>query len=40
MQKETIYVGIDVAKSHVDVAVRPTGDGWGVSNDETGIAEL
>ena len=40
MEPETVYVGIDVSKSYVDVAVRPTGQRWNISNDEPGIREL
>ena len=40
MKQHCIYVGIDVAKARVDVAVRPVGDRCEVSNDEAGIAEL
>ncbi len=40
MEQEGIYVGIDVAKAQVDVAVRPTGQRWVVSFDETGVGEL
>ncbi|MYC46711.1 MAG: IS110 family transposase [Chloroflexi bacterium] len=40
MEQHCIYVGIDVAKARVDVAVRPVGDRCEVSNDEAGIAEL
>ena len=40
MGHEGIYVGIDVAKAKVDVAVRPTSQRWVVSYDETGVAEL
>lgn len=40
MEQEAIYVGIDVAKARVDVAVRPTNDGWLVSNDDEGIRQL
>ena len=40
MDKELIYVGIDVAKDRVDVAVRPSGKVWSVSYDEAGIADL
>ena len=29
MEQEATYVGIDVAKAQVDVAVRPTDDRWG-----------
>ena len=35
-----IYVGIDVAKARVDVAIRPGGDTREVSNDQAGIAAL
>ncbi len=35
-----VYVGIDVAKAQVDVAVRPGGDRREVSNDPAGIAAL
>ena len=34
------YVGIDVAKAKLDVAIRPEGDRCVVSNDDTGIATL
>ena len=34
------YVGIDVAKDHLDVHVRPDGRAWRVANDEAGIAAL
>jgi len=34
------FVGIDVAKAQLDIAVRPTGDRWSVPNDEAGIATL
>ena len=34
------YVGIDVAKARLDVAIRPEGDRCVVSNDDTGIATL
>ena len=40
MEQESTYVGIDIAKAHLDVAVRPTGQGWVVSYDETGVREL
>ena len=40
MEKEGTYVGIDVAKAQVDVAVRPTDDRWRVSHDEAGIRQL
>ena len=40
MEQEEIYVGIDVSKARVDVAVRPANDGWMVSNDDAGIRLL
>ena len=39
MEQEAVYVGIDVPKACVDVAVRPTGQMWTISNDESGIRE-
>ena len=35
-----VYVGIDVSKERLDIAVRPTGESWHVPNDEEGIDEL
>ena len=40
MEQQTVYVGIDVAKAHLDIAVRPSGQRWTISNDESGIREL
>ena len=40
MEGEPRYVGIDVSKAQVDVAVRPTAQRWVVSYDETGVEEL
>ena len=40
MEQHGIYVGIDVAKAQVDVAIRPGGDRREVSNDQAGIAAL
>lgn len=34
------YVGIDVAKATLDIAVLPNGETWTVTNDETGLQEL
>jgi len=34
------FVGIDVAKATLDVAVRPTGERWSAPNDEAGIGAL
>jgi transposase len=40
MSTEPSFVGLDVAKATLDVAVRPTGEYWQVANDEPGIREL
>ena len=40
MQQEATYVGIDVAKEMLDVALRPTGERWRVAHDEQGLAQL
>lgn len=36
----SIFVGIDVSKAALDVALRPQSAAWRCSNDEAGIAEL
>ena len=40
MGGEARFVGIDVSKAQVDVAVRPTGKRWVLPYDETGIEGL
>jgi transposase len=40
MDTPPVFVGIDVAKSHLDVASRPAGATWQVTNDEAGIVPL
>lgn len=40
MEGEPTYVGIDVSKAQVDVAVRPTGQRWVVSYDDSSVEEL
>ena len=40
MRSEPMFVGIDVSKAHLDVAVRPTGQSWALPYDETGIEGL
>jgi transposase len=34
------FVGIDVAKAQVDMALRPSGERWAVANDASGVAML
>ena len=34
MKRAPTYVGIDVAKDRVDIAVRPTGQSWSASYEE------
>src|SRR2546423_4225040 len=40
MSEPAVFVGIDVAKATLDVAVRPSGAGWVSANDEAGIQAL
>ena len=40
MQQEATYVGIDVAKEMLDVALRPTGECWRVEHDAAGLEQL
>ena len=40
MPQEHVFVGIDVAKDHLDVAVIPSGEAFQVANDREGRAEL
>jgi transposase len=37
---EQSFVGIDVSKAHLDVAVRPSRESWRENRDESGIAAL
>jgi transposase len=34
------FVGSDVAKAQLDIALRPTGECWAVVNDDAGLAAL
>lgn len=38
-QTPAVYVGIDVAKAHVDIMVRPSGQQWRASQDASGRQE-
>src|SRR3989442_3324518 len=40
MNQADVFVGIDVAKSRLDVALHPSGATWTVPNSEAGIAGL
>lgn len=40
MATEALFVGIDVSKAVLDVAVTPTGEQWKVQNDPDGIGDL
>lgn len=40
MRPAPVFVGIDVSKLMLDVAVHPTGEVWRVPNDAEGIADL
>ena len=35
-----VFVGIDVANAQLDIALRPTGERWALTNDDAGIAVL
>lgn len=39
MEKEKVYVGIDVAKASLDIAVHSSGRRWKFSNDDSGISQ-
>jgi transposase len=38
--EHSTFVGIDVAKAHLDVHIRPTGEAFRVSQDDAGLATL
>jgi len=40
METTALYVGIDVAQAHLDVAVCPSGEEWRVAHDPDGITAL
>lgn len=40
MSDPAVFVGIDVAKATLDLALRPSGERWTVANDETAIHTL
>lgn len=38
--KNEVYVGIDVSKNKVDLAIYPDGKGWSELQDEAGLERL
>ena len=40
MSAPQLFVGVDVAKAQLDMALRSTGERWAVAHDDTGIATL
>ena len=40
MAEENVYVGIDVSKAWLDIAVEPGEELWRTENSELGIAKL
>ena len=40
MSDEPCFVGIDVAKAELDIALRPSGERWTVPNDAGGVVTL
>lgn len=40
LMKSEFFVGIDVSKDHLDVAVRPSGEAWREAHDQAGIIRL
>ena len=40
MSSSPVFIGVDVSKTRLDVAARPSGECWQASNDPAGIAEL
>jgi len=40
MKQEGAYIGVDVAKANLDLAVYLSGDPWRVANDEAGISAI
>jgi transposase len=40
MSEPQLFVGIDVAKAQLDIALRPTGERWAVPNDDASILPL
>ena len=39
-ERRPVFVGIDVSKARLDIAVRPTGETWQAANDDAAIRDL
>ena len=40
MALDPCFVGLDVAKDHIDVSIRPSGEGWQAAQTEDGLTDL
>ena len=40
MREVPCFIGIDVAKAQLDIALRPSGERWAVPNDTSGVTRL
>ena len=40
MRDVPCFIGIDVAKAQLDIAIRPSGERWAVANDASGVMTL
>jgi transposase len=40
MPEQDVFIGIDVAKRHLDLAIRPSGEGWQTEYTEAGLSAL
>jgi transposase len=40
METAPLWIGIDVAKAQLDIAIGAEGETWSVTNDDAGIATL
>ena len=40
MAEENVYIGVDVSKAWLDIAVEPGGESWRIENSDSSMAEL
>ena len=40
MAPVSCFVGLDIAKHHIDVCIHPSGEAWRADHDEAGVAQL